>query len=254
MWGQYRLHLKRADSGLSFFGLANDGYCDVADFHCPCLQLGIKDEIGDSSFDAGMLAGAQALGDQGATSSTGVFSPDWDPAFKNDIHGLIQVTGECHATVGEKLAEIKKLFRVGGYDALIYQVFQVVGDVRPGKEKAHEQLVYLLLSQSPRMAYRLLQFRLFGWYFAAGGSRRGQKSKSWSRDGEAGDCSLGPRRRQCHRPTPLGPGRELPRFPIPLPISAGIREIFERKPHPRSSSEKRQRAPRCPPRWALEEW
>ncbi|KAK4695719.1 hypothetical protein P7C71_g2086, partial [Lecanoromycetidae sp. Uapishka_2] len=48
--------------------------------------MGINDEINDSAFDGGMLKDAQNLGDQGTTSSSGTFSPDWDPAFKKDIH------------------------------------------------------------------------------------------------------------------------------------------------------------------------
>ena len=49
--------------------------------------MGISDEIGDATFDAGMLAGAQALGDPGTTAS-GKFTPDWVPAFKQDVRDI----------------------------------------------------------------------------------------------------------------------------------------------------------------------
>lgn len=101
--------------------------------------MGINDELGDTAFDAGMLAGAQGLNDPGTTSSAGVFSPNWDPAFKQDIHGLILVAGECHATVAEKLTEIEGIFTVGKSNASIVEVKRLVGDVRPGSEKGHEQ-------------------------------------------------------------------------------------------------------------------
>lgn len=103
--------------------------------------MGIKDEIGDSAFDAGMLAGAEALGDKGTKSPSGEFSPDWVPAFKHDIHGVILITGDSHKTVDEKLAQIENIFHVGAHNALIHEVYRTVGDVRPGKEKGHEQFV-----------------------------------------------------------------------------------------------------------------
>ena len=62
-------------------------------------------------------------------------------AFKQDIHGVILITGESHATVDEKLADIEKIFRVDTPSASIHKIFKVVGDVRPGKEKGHEQSV-----------------------------------------------------------------------------------------------------------------
>lgn len=55
-------------------------------------QLGINDEIGDSAFDEGMLKDAQNLGDQGTTPPSGTFSPDWDPAFKKEIHGKLPMS------------------------------------------------------------------------------------------------------------------------------------------------------------------
>ena len=103
--------------------------------------MGIKDEIGDSAFDAGMLAGAAALGDKGTTSASGEFIPNWVPAFRHDIHGVILITGDSHVTVDRKLAQIEKIFHVGAHNALIHEVYRTVGDVRPGKEKGHEQFV-----------------------------------------------------------------------------------------------------------------
>ena len=100
--------------------------------------MGITEDIGDSVFNAGMLADAESLGDKGTTSS-GKFDPDWVPAFKQGVHGVILITGDCHPTVTETLQEIEKIFDVRTQNALINEVFRVVGDVRPGSEKGHEQ-------------------------------------------------------------------------------------------------------------------
>ena len=103
--------------------------------------MGIKDNIGDSAFSGGMLKDAKDLGDPGtATADT----PDWVPAFKQGVDGMILVSGESHQTVADKLAEIEKIFLVGSHDATIHEALRIVGDVRPGKEKGHEQFVSLL--------------------------------------------------------------------------------------------------------------
>ena len=100
--------------------------------------MGINDEIGDKPFDDGMLADAFNLGDKGTTTGTN-FTPDWVPAFKGgDIDGLILVSGDSHATVALKLAEIKKIFFVDAHNATIHKVISIVGDVRPGAEAGHE--------------------------------------------------------------------------------------------------------------------
>jgi hypothetical protein len=103
--------------------------------------LGITDDIGDGPFNSGMLATAQTLGDRGVTTSENKFSPSWDPAFKQEIHGVILITGDRRETVQAILKAIKKLFLVGEFNAIIYQILSLTGDVRPGSEKGHEQYV-----------------------------------------------------------------------------------------------------------------
>lgn len=103
--------------------------------------MGITDNIGDDAFDAGMLAGAQNLGDRGIITSQNKFSPSWDPAFKQEIHGVILFTGDSHETIHANLKQVKKIFLVGQSDAIIYQILSLTGDVRPGSEKGHEQFV-----------------------------------------------------------------------------------------------------------------
>lgn len=93
-----------------------------------------------------MLKDAKDLGDPGtATDDT----PDWVPAFKHGVDGMILVTGESRQTVAEKLAEVERIFLVGAHAATIHEATRLVGDVRPGKEKGHEQFVTQLW---PRVA------------------------------------------------------------------------------------------------------
>lgn len=114
--------------------------------------MGITDEIGDSVFDAGMLAGAQALGDKGTTTS-GKFTPDWVPAFKSEtIDGLFIISGDCHATAQQELEKIEGIFLVGKHTPTIKKIFTIVGDVRPGKEKGHEHFGFLDGISQPAVA------------------------------------------------------------------------------------------------------
>ena len=94
-----------------------------------------------------MLADSKALGDNGTTSN-GAFSPDWIPAFKQAIDGLILIAGDSHLTVIEKLAEVKLVFSVGAHNAAIHEVTRIIGDTRPGNEKGHEQFVLLGVLQN----------------------------------------------------------------------------------------------------------
>jgi hypothetical protein len=107
--------------------------------------MGITDDIGDSVFNKGMLADAENLGDKG-TKSSDAFDPQWLDEYKEEIHGVILVTGDSHKTVQGKLEEIKDIFSVGEKDATIHKVLSVVGDVRPGAVSAHEQFVSCLFN------------------------------------------------------------------------------------------------------------
>ena len=86
-----------------------------------------------------MLAQAQSLGDAGKIGPGDAFDPDWDPAFKNGVHGVIDIAGDCDHTIHEELSKVEKIFRVGHHDATIHKALCLVGNVRPGEEEGHEQ-------------------------------------------------------------------------------------------------------------------
>jgi hypothetical protein len=96
----------------------------------------------DPNFLSGQQADAQALGDPGTVTGSN-FVPNWDPAFLQDIHGVILVSGDSHRSVNKALEEAKAAFGVFTSDPSIKEVTSIVGDVRPGKESGHEQLRFL---------------------------------------------------------------------------------------------------------------
>ena len=131
------VHKKKAADERSIPTLIEVSGVNIVFSHKGLSKIGITDEIGDSAFDNGMLADAKNLGDKGTTSAN-KFTPDWVPAFKGDIHGMILVSGDSHATVAKKLLEVESIFHVGTHQATIHEVLRIVGDVRPGKEAGHE--------------------------------------------------------------------------------------------------------------------
>lgn len=92
----------------------------------------------DAAFLGGQEADAQALGDSGTGTGT-TFVPDWLPQFKEEIHGLIIFSGDSHATVDAKVAQVLNIFGLGTPASSVAEVFRVTGDVRPGNEAGHEQ-------------------------------------------------------------------------------------------------------------------
>ncbi|KAJ7576297.1 Dyp-type peroxidase [Mycena floridula] len=105
------------------------------------IKLGISQTditaLGSTAFANGQLKDSENLGDTG-TGTGATFDPDWDPAFKKKIDGLIFVAGDSHASVDEKVGEIKHIF---GHSIL--QIASIRGDVRPGKEAGHEHFGFL---------------------------------------------------------------------------------------------------------------
>ncbi|KAF8344609.1 hypothetical protein F5887DRAFT_1062028 [Amanita rubescens] len=106
--------------------------------HFGFVKLGISDKnLIDSAFLGGQEADAQSLGDSG-TGAGPTFVPDWLPQFKQQIHGLIIFSGESHATVNTKVAQVLNIFGFGTPASSVAEVFRVTGDVRPGNESGHE--------------------------------------------------------------------------------------------------------------------
>lgn len=67
---------------------------------------------------------------------------NWDPAFLQDIHAVILVSGDTHKSVDKKFQQVKDIFGVGSAKSSIKELKTIVGDVRPGKEDGHEQYEY----------------------------------------------------------------------------------------------------------------
>ncbi|KAH6884653.1 peroxidase TAP [Coprinopsis sp. MPI-PUGE-AT-0042] len=78
-----------------------------------------------------------SLGDNFVPSATGIV-PEWDPAFLQDIHGVIVVAAETHEHAKEVLGDIEDIFSADTPRASVAQVKRIRGDVREGNLRAHE--------------------------------------------------------------------------------------------------------------------
>ncbi|KAH9933659.1 Dyp-type peroxidase [Epithele typhae] len=106
-------------------------------------KLGITDNIGDTAFVGGQLNDAQNLADSGVVGSDGKFIPNWIPAFKQQLDGVVIISGDSELTVTATQAIVKGIFNVGAAKATMHEVQTIKGTVRPGKEKAHEHFGFL---------------------------------------------------------------------------------------------------------------
>lgn len=114
---------------------------NIAFSHKGFNKLGIDDSNltnNDENFKSGQEADAELLGDS-ATSGT----LDWDPAFLQDIHGVILIAGESRPTVHDKLTQVERIFGIGSSHASIKKVKSIFGDVRPDELSAHEHFGFL---------------------------------------------------------------------------------------------------------------
>ncbi|TFK38587.1 hypothetical protein BDQ12DRAFT_631188 [Crucibulum laeve] len=111
---------------------------NIAFSHLGFKELKIDDtKLIDTAFLRGQRLDAANLGDKG-TGSGDNFVPDWEPAFKEEIHGVILVAGDSHTSVNKQLWQIEEIFGDS-----IYKVTAVRGDARPGDLSAHEHFGYL---------------------------------------------------------------------------------------------------------------
>ncbi|KAI0353796.1 Dyp-type peroxidase [Trametes cingulata] len=115
---------------------------NIAFSHAGLVKLGITDDIGDSAFTGGQLKDAPTLGDQGTTVN-GTFVPDWIPAFKSTIHGVILISGDSDVTIAATRLAIEAIFNFGAHNATLHEVITLQGTVRPGAEKGHEHFGFL---------------------------------------------------------------------------------------------------------------
>ncbi|GLB42843.1 putative peroxidase [Lyophyllum shimeji] len=120
---------------------------NIAFSHKGFVAMGIDDAnltSTEPNFELGQRQDAKNLGDKG-TGDIPNFVPEWEPAFLQDIHAVILISGDSHRTVDKKLQEIKEIFGLApsGNKPSIKEVTTIVGDVRPGKESGHEHFGFL---------------------------------------------------------------------------------------------------------------
>jgi hypothetical protein len=98
--------------------------------------LGFKEPLSKEPqkdpFEKTMLATAETDFNDRVTG----FNKTWLKEFKQEIHCLILITGDCQDTIDFTLAKIKKIL-----GSTVREIKLAQGKVRPGDQKHHEQFV-----------------------------------------------------------------------------------------------------------------
>jgi len=79
-----------------------------------------------------------ALTNLGDPKSADGKTPDWNPHFLKDLHGVILISGESHESTENKKREIDLIF-----SSSIKEIITIRGDVRPGAQDGHEHFGFL---------------------------------------------------------------------------------------------------------------
>lgn len=88
-------------------------------------------ELGDDAFLRGQLADARSLGDAGAGRGDS-WSPDWDPEFKANIHGLFIITAYNEPNAQSFIQELEAAFKWSPMRSSIKKILNFHCWPRPG--------------------------------------------------------------------------------------------------------------------------
>ncbi|KAG9239578.1 peroxidase TAP [Amylocarpus encephaloides] len=109
------------------------GLCKIGITEPLSNDIESETQVHKDPFEHGMRETASKLNDRTEGDSN-----TWFPEFKQDIHCLVFITGDCQHSVDHTFASIKHIF---GHT--ITEIKTVTGTVRPGDQEAHEHFGYL---------------------------------------------------------------------------------------------------------------
>ncbi|KAF8804925.1 Dyp-type peroxidase [Phlegmacium glaucopus] len=95
--------------------------------------------IGDKAFTQGQLVDSQNLGDLGVSEQQS-WSPDWDPEYKVDIHGIFLITAFNKPNAQRFIQELERAFTFKYKRSAIKMVANLHGYPRPGAQAMNDPL------------------------------------------------------------------------------------------------------------------
>lgn len=119
-------------------GFPNDHWeyvgCSVGFSSRGLAELNLTDYLHDEAFHRGQKRDAKDLGDAGSERN-GVFQPDWDTKYLEDIHGVFQITAHNNNKGTEFVSNLRKAF---AHSAGIKQVLYLSTKFRPDPHTPQE--------------------------------------------------------------------------------------------------------------------
>ncbi|KAF9462372.1 hypothetical protein BDZ94DRAFT_1261213 [Collybia nuda] len=113
--------------------------------------FGLTESLGDAAFEKGQQQDAKELGDAG-TQRGNFWTPKWDGAFKEDIHGIFLITAYNEKVATDFIAELEAAFRVTPNRSSIQNVVVVHGFPRAGAEALNDHFGYRGGMSNPQVA------------------------------------------------------------------------------------------------------
>lgn len=94
-------------------------------------------ELGDAAFLRGQLADAKSLGDAGDGRGD-AWSPDWDPEYKANIHGIFLITAYNEPTALDFIKRLEVAFTYAPRRSCIKKIVSLHGHPRPGDQAIND--------------------------------------------------------------------------------------------------------------------
>ena len=139
----------------------NPGKPETFKNHFVCLNVGFSylglklfglgDGLGDEPFEKGQQYDSRSLGDAG-TLRGDFWTPDWDGAFKVDIHGIFLITAYNDEDASAFIKELDKKLLVTPNRPCIKTVYLLHGNPRDGDEGPNDHFGYRGGMSNPQVA------------------------------------------------------------------------------------------------------
>lgn len=104
-------------------------------------KFGLDDDLCDAAYEKGQQQDSQELGDAG-TYRGKFWTPNWDGAFKEDIHGIFNIVAYNEPVAQKFIAEMEAAFKYTENRSAIHKVYVLHGFPRSGKESRNDHFGY----------------------------------------------------------------------------------------------------------------
>ncbi|EAU89604.1 DyP [Coprinopsis cinerea okayama7 len=119
--------------------------------HLAMRMFGLSDNLGDIAYEKGQQQDSKELGDAG-TQRGNFWTPSWDGAFKEDIHGIFLIVAYNNDVAQKFIDELEAAFKYTPSRSAIHKVVKIHGFPRPEPEDRNDHFGYRGGMSNPQVA------------------------------------------------------------------------------------------------------